>query len=179
MDRGPARILEIGSGTGQHADYFTAARSDWFWQCTDQQEYLAGIQLWQQEAQRENFPAPLELDVREPALWAPLVQHWDWVYSANALHIMHWTTVEILFARLAPLVRSGSGLLIYGPFNQGGRFSSLSNESFDLSLKERDPQMGIRDLEAVDSLAQKIALQSAVVHGLPANNLLLEYRPRI
>ncbi len=170
------RILEIGSGTGQHADHFTAAKPGWHWQCTDQQEYLAGIGLWQADAQRSNFPPPIELDVRDSAHWQALPATWDWVYCANALHIMHWETVVEFFQRLAPLMQHASGLLIYGPFNREGRFTSASNAEFDASLKERDPQMGIRDLESVAELAKSIGLALQATHPMPANNFLLEFR---
>ncbi len=177
---GRPRILEIGAGTGQHAEHFTAAHPEWHWQCTDQREYLPGIALWQQTAARDNFPPARELDVRQPALWAALEQQsWDWVYSANTLHIMHWDTVQLFFQRLAPLVARGSGLLIYGPFNRGGTFTSDSNAAFDASLKQRDPGMGIRDLEAVEDQARCSQLQLQQVHPLPANNLLLEFRARL
>lgn len=174
----PARILEVGSGSGQHADHFTAAHSDWYWQCTDQHEYLAGIGMWQRDAQRENFPPALELDVLQPAQWEQVTQPWDWVYSANALHIMHWATVEAFFERLASLVELGAGLLVYGPFNRDGAFTSDSNAAFDQSLKARDPLMGIRDLEAVENLARDIGLNLQQVRKMPANNFLLEFSPQ-
>lgn len=173
---GNQQILEVGSGTGQHAEYFSAAHPEWTWQCTDQPEYLPGITQWQHEANRQNFPPPQALDVRVAELWQPTGTDWDWVYTANTLHIMHWETVALFFSRLQPLAAHGSGLLVYGPFNRDGQFTSESNALFDSSLRQRDPGMGIRDLEAVEALAESAGLRLHQIHALPANNFLLEFR---
>lgn len=173
---GKRHILEVGSGTGQHAEHFTAAHPEWTWQCTDQPEYLPGISQWQKEAERPNFPPPEAFDVRVTELAQPTGVRWDWVYTANTLHIMHWETVTLFFSRLRPLVAQGTGLLVYGPFNRGGQFTSESNASFDASLRQRDPGMGIRDLEAVEALADSAGLRLQQIHALPANNFLLDFR---
>lgn len=177
LPQGRQRILEIGSGTGQHADWFTAAQPDWHWQSTDQTEYLDGIRAWQQAARRNNFPPPLTLDVRDTSHWKALPNGpWDWVYNANALHIMSWETVQAFFSALPHVLSSSTGLLLYGPFNQEGQFTSPSNKAFDASLRERDPAMGIRDLEAVSELALSQGFTAPVVHPMPSHNVLLEFR---
>jgi len=181
LPSGTQRIFEIGSGTGQHADWFTAHEPSWIWQTSDQAEYLPGIRAWQLAATRPNFPPPELLDVREPSHWAALREQsavsWNWIYNANALHIMSWETVRAMFAALPEVMSNETGLLLYGPFNRGGQFTSASNAAFDASLRERDPNMGIRDLEVVHELALDIGLSAPTIHEMPANNLLLEFKP--
>lgn len=178
LDR-QARVLEIGAGSGQHAACFTAAQSGWYWQCTDQPEYLPGIRAWQVAAARANFPPPRTLDVRRAEDWEPLTDEpWDWIFNANALHIMSWDTVLVMFRALPRVLSSHTGLLLYGPFNRDGKFTSPSNAQFDASLRAQDPQMGLRDLEAVAALAGDIGLAAPQVIDMPANNLLLQFDPR-
>ena len=175
---GPARILEIGSGTGQHAVHFGQARPDWLWQCTDQAPHLPGIGMWLQEAGLANLPTALPLDVSVEADWAAVAsEDWDWLYTANSLHIMSWGHVQALFAALPKVLGPHSGLLIYGPFNRNGQFTSASNAAFDASLRQRDASMGIRDLEAISALAAGCGLGLQEAHPMPANNFLLEFRP--
>jgi len=160
------RVLEIGSGTGQHAVYFAQAMPWLNWQCSDRAEYLSGIRLWLDEAALPNAPAPIELDVggRWPA------QHYDAVFSANTLHIMAWAEVETLFARLPQATTTSARLAIYGPFNIDGHYTSDSNAAFDQWLKARGDHMGIRDAEAVDALAAKAGFELTADIAMPANN---------
>ncbi|HEU5176574.1 MAG TPA: DUF938 domain-containing protein [Burkholderiales bacterium] len=158
------RVLEIGSGTGQHAAYFSAELPHLVWQASDVAEHLPGIRQWVSD------PAPIELDVDKP--W-PKVQA-DAVFSANTCHIMSWPQVERLFAgigRLRPEV-----LALYGPFNYHGRHTSESNARFDAMLRGRDPLSGIRDFEKVNALAQAAGLALAEDNAMPANNRLLVWR---
>jgi hypothetical protein len=158
------RVLEIGSGTGQHAAYFAAELPHLVWQASDVPEHLPGIREWIAD------PAPIELDVDKP--W-PAVKA-DAVYSANTCHIMSWPQVERMFAgieHLAPAV-----LAIYGPFNYNGRHTSESNARFDVMLRARDPASGLRDFEAVDALAQSVGLILQEDNAMPANNRLLVWR---
>lgn len=166
------QLLEIGSGTGQHAVYFGEHMPDLIWQCSDCNLYLPGIVSWLAEAQRHNTPAPLELDVT--GLWPELKV--DAVFSANTTHIMHWHMVEALFAGVGRLLPPTGVFLLYGPFNYNGSYSSKSNARFDNWLKARDPQSGIRDYEALDELAKRAGLEFVQNIALPANNQLLYWR---
>jgi cyclopropane fatty-acyl-phospholipid synthase-like methyltransferase len=166
------RVLEIGSGTGQHAVYFAAALPQLIWQTSDREENLAGIRLWIDEAQLPNLPDPLTLDVRES--WPSGV--FDGIFSANTLHIMAWDEVKSLFAALPSIMAEDAVLAIYGPFNYGGSFTSASNAAFDDSLKRRSPKSGIRDFEAVNQLAQSMGLILMEDHAMPANNRTLVWR---
>jgi cyclopropane fatty-acyl-phospholipid synthase-like methyltransferase len=166
------RVLEIGSGTGQHAVSFAAALPHLVWHCSDREENLAGIRLWLDEAALPNTPPPLELDVN--GAWPG--QRFDAVFSANTLHIMAWPEVERLFAGLAGVLAEDARLAIYGPFNYGGRYTSDSNAQFDAWLKQRGAHQGIRDFEAVDALAAGIGLVLAEDRAMPANNRCLVWR---
>ena len=157
-------VLEIGSGTGQHAAYFAAELPHLVWQASDVAERLPGIREWIAD------PAPLELDVDKP--W-PAVNA-DAVYSANTCHILSWAQVERMFAgigKLAPAV-----LALYGPFNYDGRHTSESNARFDAILRGRDPASGLRDFVAIDALARSIGLVLQEDNAMPANNRLLVFR---
>jgi cyclopropane fatty-acyl-phospholipid synthase-like methyltransferase len=164
------QVLEIGSGTGQHAVHFAAAMPWLSWQTADMAESLPGIRLWLDEAALPNLPPPLELDVRGPWPAGP----YDAVFSANTLHIMGWPEVQKLFAALDGAMAKNAVLAVYGPFNYGGKFTSDSNAAFDVWLKERySPASGIRDFEAVNALAESIGLTLVADHSMPANNRTL------
>ncbi len=148
---GRRHVLEIGSGTGQHAVYFAQAMPWLIWQTSDRAENLPGIRMWLDEAALPNTPPPLVLDIAA----GPLPQQrYDAIFSANTLHIMSWLEVEALFASLPAITASDAVLVIYGPFNYVGKYTSASNADFDRSLKARVPHRGIRDFEAIDRLAQ-------------------------
>ncbi|MFC5578858.1 DUF938 domain-containing protein [Lysobacter niabensis] len=166
------RVLEIGSGTGQHAVYFAAAMPWLTWQCSDVAENLPGIRMWLEESQLANTPAPIELDVT--GAWPQA--RFDGVFSANTLHIMGWAQVEACFARLPQVLADTATVAVYGPFNYGGAYTSASNREFDAWLKARDPDSGIRDFEAVDALARAIGLRLVADVGMPANNRTLVWR---
>ena len=166
-------VLEIGSGTGQHAVHFAAAMPHLVWQCSDRAENLPGIRAWLDDAGLSNTPAPIELDVtRGP--W-PMAQ-FDAVFSANALHIMGWPEVQALFAGLDAALDVDAKVVIYGPFNVGGRFTSASNAAFDADLRARGTHMGLRDVDAVDELAGSIGLHKVAEIAMPANNRCLVWR---
>lgn len=187
------RVLEIGSGTGQHAVHFAAALPHLVWHPTDQPQYLDGIKQWVDEAALPNLRAPLPLwaEAREvaslvstdPSTFASIVDDgvtapgFDVVFTANTLHIMGWQEVEALFAGLPPLLRTGPAtLIVYGPFNHNGQFTSDSNRDFDAWLKARDPRSGIRDAEAIDALARSIGFSFIDDVAMPANNQNLVWR---
>ena len=164
-------VLEIGSGTGQHAVCF-AGNMPWLqWQPSDQADYLPGVGAWRAEAGLSNLGEPLELDVRGE--WP--TRSFPAVFTANTLHIMHWPVVEALFGGLQELLSKPAKLVVYGPFNYSGKFTSESNARFDASLKARDSGMGIRDQEAVVSLAASIGLTLVEDQPMPANNRLLQF----
>jgi trans-aconitate methyltransferase len=166
------RVLEIGSGTGQHAVFFAAALPATRWQTSDVDENLPGIRLWIEEAALPNLPAPLAFDVNGPRPNA----RFDAAFTANTLHIMSWPEVEALFAALDEVLEPQATLAVYGPFNYDGRFTSDSNREFDAWLKTRAAHSGVRDFEAVDALAKSIGLQLVNDHAMPANNRLLVWR---
>ena len=156
------KVLEIGSGTGQHAAYFTAALPHLRWQASDVAGHLEGIRMWGVE--------PIELDVDKswPALDA------DAVFSANTAHIMSWPQVERMFAGIAGMA-SLRVLCLYGPFSYGGKHTSESNARFDAMLRARDPESGLRDFEAVRDLARRHGMVLVEDIAMPANNRLLVF----
>ena len=163
-------VLEIGSGTGQHAVHFAAALPALRWQCSDRAERLGGIRTWIQEAQLANTPEPIALDVRT-SRWPPA--GFDAAFTANTVHIMSWPEVEALFDGLDSVLASNARLAIYGPFRRSGQHSSESNARFDEQLRAENPAMGIRDLEAVDALAARVRFMGLQVVAMPANNVCL------
>jgi hypothetical protein len=167
------RLLEIGSGTGQHAVHFAAAMPWLEWQCSDRSEYLPGIEAWRVEANLPNLPPPIFLDVARGAWPAP---RFDAAFSANTVHIMHWPEVEAMFVGLDRALAADATLILYGPFHRDGRPTSDSNAAFDAGLRARDPGMGVRDIEAVQALASGIGLRVVEDAAMPANNACLVWR---
>ena len=165
-------VLEIGSGTGQHAVHFAAALPQLTWQTSDVAANLAGIRLWLEDSALSNLPSPIALDVT--GRWPEA--RFDAIFTANTLHIMGWPEVRMLFAALPEVLAPDAVLAVYGPFNYDGRFTSPSNASFDEWLKQRSPQSGIRDFAAVDELARSIGFALADDRAMPANNRTLVWR---
>ena len=163
-------VLEIGSGTGQHAVYFAPELPHLVWQTADVPQHHAGIRAWLDDAALSNVLPPLALDAND-TIWHG--GRYDAVFSANTLHIMGWAEVEQCFAGIGAVLEAGGVLVIYGPFNYNGNFTSDSNARFDAWLKGRDPASGVRDFEAVDALAraQGLILQQDI--AMPANNRTL------
>jgi len=168
----PGRVLEVGAGTGQHAVHFAAELPHLEWQPTDVAAGLPGIEAWRQEAGLPNLKAAVALDV--------LVDPWpegpfDYVYSANTVHIMHWPAVEALFAGVARVLAPGGLFALYGPFACNGGHASPSNDRFDAALRHRDPGMGVRDRMDLDALASANGLQRNAVVPMPVNNHILTW----
>ena len=165
--RGRSEVLEIGSGTGQHAVTFAAALPALRWQTSDLKENRDGINAWIRFAGLDNVAAPLELDVRSAA-----VEHerYDAVYSSNTAHIMSIDTVEMMFALVGSALRPGGVFCLYGPFRVAGAFNSRSNADFDASLRLRDRDMGIRDIEELDGFAAAAGLRRRRFYAVPSNN---------
>jgi SAM-dependent methyltransferase len=167
------RVVEIGAGTGQHAVHFARHLPRLTWQPTDCREHLPGLAARAAAEGPRNLAVPVELDVLQ-AHWPPVTG--DAAFSANTLHIMSWPAVEALFAGLPRVLAARGVLAIYGPFKYGGRFTTESNAAFDRMLRERDPESGIRDFEAVNALAAAAGLELQADHAMPANNQLLVWR---
>lgn len=167
------RVLEIGSGTGQHAVRFSAALPHLTWQTSDLPAAHPGIRAWLAEAALPNALDPVALDARAP-VWP--VGTFDAFFSANVVHIASWEAVESMFRGIGRHRAQDCVLAFYGPYNYRGCFTSPSNAQFDAWLRHRDPQSGIRDFEAVDALARGIGLVLAEDNPMPANNRLLVWR---
>ena len=166
-------VLEVGSGTGQHAVYFAAALPHLTWQTSDVASNLPGIRQWIEESGLPNLPQPIALDVT--AAWPN--ERFDALFTANTLHIMSWADVRALFAALPAVLTPDAVLAVYGPFNYEGRFTSPSNASFDAWLKQHySPHSGIRDFAAVDELARSIGFALVEDRQMPANNRMLVWR---
>lgn len=168
---GKGCLLEIGSCTGQHLVYFAASFPGISWQPSDQVEYLEGLSARIRQQGTDNILEPIELNVLQR--WPE--RFFDAVYSANTAHIMSWDAVCAMFAGVGDVLVPGGVFCLYGPFNVEGRFTSTSNEAFDLSLRTRDAAMGIRDLEALESLALSNHMEIDRQYQLPSNNRLLVF----
>jgi uncharacterized protein DUF938 len=160
--RETSKVLEIGSGTGQHAAYFSAALPHLVWQASDRAENLPGIRAWGAD------PIELDVDGAWPAIDA------DAVFTANTCHIMSWPQVERLFEGIGRIA-SMKTFCLYGPFNYGGRPTSESNARFDAMLRGRDPASGLRDFEAICALAGRNGVALQEDNAMPANNRLLVF----
>lgn len=169
----PGAVLEIGSGTGQHAVYFAGQLPELTWQCSDLPERHPGIHAWRDDARLGNILAPLALDV-SAGPW-PAVR-FDYVFSANTSHIMSWQAVAAMFEGVGRVLNNGGLFALYGPFNVQGQFSSESNRRFDAALRSENPSMGLRDLENIEALATDNGLTFDGDYSMPANNRLLVFR---
>ena len=169
---GRSRVLEIGSGTGQHAVHFAAELVHLTWHPTERVEYLADLAARVQAEGGRNLRPPTVLDVRQ-SVWP--VGRVDAVFTANTLHIMSWDEVTAMFEGIGGALAPSGVLCIYGPFRYEGRYTSPSNREFDRMLQERDPQSGLRDIQSVKPLAAGVGLILAADHDLPAHNRLLVF----
>lgn len=167
---GKRNVLEIGSGTGQHAIFFAEQFPQLNWQTSERLENIPGINLWLDDANLSNVLPPFELDVLQDH-WPK--QQFDAIFSANTVHIMPWRAVEKLFDGLGRVMAPNACFCLYGPFNYHGEFTSDSNARFDIWLKEQDPERGIRDFEALNKLAEKAGLSLTQDYEMPANNRIL------
>ncbi len=165
-------VLEIGSGTGQHAVYFGARMPHLLWQTSDLPHNHQGIRQWLDEAELSNVLPPLSLDV-DDVPWP--VQRVNAVFTANTLHIAAWSSVQNMFAGVSRLLDEGGLFCVYGPFRYGERHTSESNARFDASLRLHNPLSGIREIGAVGELAQRNSLVLEADHAMPANNRLLVF----
>ena len=166
-------LLEIGSGTGQHAVYFAPHFPKLYWQTSDLDEHHAGINAWIGASQIENVSAPLSIDVRTARV---AVDGYDAAYSSNTAHIMGIDAVEKMYSLVGNALRVGGVFCLYGPFRRNGQFNTQSNADFDTNLRGRDPAMGIRDLEALDEFAAVNSLRRRRLYAVPSNNYVAVWR---
>lgn len=167
------KVLEIGSGTGQHAVFFAPHLPHLQWQPTDVEANLAGIQLWLNEHPAPNL-LPLQcLDMRNNT-WP--VSDFDAVFSANTAHIMAWQLTAKMICEVGRRLPPQGVYALYGPFNYGGTYTSESNARFDNWLKSMNPQQGIRHFEDVNYIASQVGLILCDDNAMPANNRLLVWR---
>jgi cyclopropane fatty-acyl-phospholipid synthase-like methyltransferase len=162
-------VLEIGSGTGQHAIHFAAMAPGITWQASDLAENMPAINAWISDSLLSNLPEPLELDVNSQ--W--MDKTYDLMFSANTFHIMNQDQVEQFLLRCTACLTAKGHLIVYGPFNYQGSYTSPSNEHFDGWLKTRDPQSGIKHFEWVDAIARESSLRLVNDIAMPSNNRIL------
>ena len=167
-------VLEVASGTGQHAVYFGTALPHLTWQTSELPVNHAGIQAWLDEARLPNVLPPLALDVNDADCLVE--QQFDAIFNANTVHIVAWPAVQRMFAGIGRVLAPGGILCLYGPFNYGGQFTSESNARFDVWLKERDPASGVRDFEAINQLAAAQGLTLVQDIAMLANNRSLVWQ---
>ena len=166
----PCKLVEIGSGTGQHAIFFAEHLPHIIWHPTDQAGYLEGITQWVSEADLVNIKPPVKLNVHDHP-WP--YQQLEAVFTANTLHIMSWEEVEVFFARLGEYLQPNAKFCSYGPYNKKGTYTSESNARFDQWLKERDSLSGIRHLEDLVALGELNKIELIAEMTMPANNFCL------
>ncbi|EJU09489.1 DUF938 domain-containing protein [Novosphingobium resinovorum] len=169
-------VLEIASGTGEHAIHFAAALPDLVWQPTDPDANArASIAAWGEQAELANLRAPLELDAASHE-W-PITEA-QAVVCINMIHISPWTATEGLMAGAARVLESGYPLVLYGPYRREGLTLEPSNAAFDEDLKRRNPEWGLRSVETVRACALDNGLAFDSLVEMPANNLMLVFRKR-
>lgn len=165
-------VLEIGSGTGQHAVYFAEKMPDLKWYTSDCKSYLEGINMWLLDAGLSNVQMPFELDVSSSE-WPDLDV--DAIFTANSIHIMSQQDMVNFMTGVGHLLGEQGHLLIYGPFNYKGTYTSKSNESFDQWLKGRDSSSGIKHFEEMESQANINGMRLVTDFEMPANNRILHF----
>ena len=171
--RDRSRVLEIGSGTGQHAVTFAKDLRHLYWQTSDLDENHAGICAWAEHAGLDNLGAPVSLDVRT----ADVDENaYDAAFSSNTAHIMGIDAVEKMFTLIGKALRDDGVFCLYGPFQRNGEFNTQSNAEFDAGLRQRDPAMGIRDIEVLDEFASAARMHRQRLYAVPANNNVAVWR---
>ncbi|WP_448546964.1 DUF938 domain-containing protein [Thalassotalea fusca] len=166
-----ARVLEIGSYSGQHAIYFCKHALVNVWQTSDTAQYVTDLALNLNLHSQPNLIEPLLVDVAKQSTWPQ--QDYNRVFTANTLHIMSWSLVKQFFKLVEQVLEPSGMLFVYGPFNYGGEFTSKSNADFEQWLKQRDPASGIRHFEDIVAQAQLRSLRLVEDITMPANNRML------
>jgi SAM-dependent methyltransferase len=181
LQQGCGDVVEVGSGTGQHVIHFAGQTPDITWWPSDLNDaHLKSIAAWRTHAQLTNVRPPLRIDLLDPT-WCPEMENGSGpdallaVFCANVVHIAPWPVAEGLIAGAARYLRPDGRLFIYGPFKRGGKHTAVSNAVFDTSLRDGNPDWGVRDVEELERVAQGVGLQLAEVIEMPANNLILVF----
>jgi hypothetical protein len=171
-------VVEAGSGTGQHVVDFASHIPEIIWWPSDlNEQHLKSINAWRTHAGLANIRPPLRIDLSD-STWCPQMHDGSGpgellaVFCANVIHIAPWRVAEGLFAGAAHYLRADGRLFLYGPFKRDGRHTAISNAVFDSSLRERDPEWGVRDIEALKELAGRVGLVLVEIVEMPANNLI-------
>lgn len=168
-----SEVLEIGSGTGQHAVWFAGAMPHITWYTSDLRENHGSITAWIEASELPNIQKPRTLNVGQ-RVWP--VNQVDAVFTANTTHIMSWERVRDMFHGVNRILKPGGYFLIYGPFNVNGNYTSESNKEFDKTLKDNDPERGLRDYIDMNRAAKHNGMHLVERHQMPANNMLLAYQ---
>jgi len=174
-------VVEVGSGTGQHVVHFARHTPDLVWWPSDlNQRHVKSIEAWRVHSGLKNVRSPLRIDLSDPG-WCPEMKGGQGpkdlaaVFCANVIHIAPWAVAEGLFAGAGRYLRADGKLLLYGPFKRDGKHTALSNAVFDTSLREGNPDWGVRDLGDVEALARGVGLRLIDTIEMPANNLTLVF----
>jgi len=176
-------VIEAGSGTGQHVVDFAGHFPGIVWWPSDlNEQHLKSIAAWRAHAALGNIRPPLRIDLSDPA-WCPELQDGSVppllaVFCANVIHIAPWRVAEGLFAGAARYLRADGRLFLYGPFKRDGKHTALSNAVFDTSLRDRDPEWGVRDISDLETLAASAGLELVEIAAMPANNMVLVFERR-
>lgn len=179
LDGKSGDVLEAGSGTGQHVvDFARRSPGITWWPSDFNEAHLKSIAAWRSHARLANVRAPLRIDLSDPA-WCPEMRDGSGpgellaVLCANVIHIAPWPVAEGLFAGAAAYLRQDGRLFLYGPFKRAGKHTALSNAVFDTSLRNNNPEWGVRDIEELKKLADSVGLALIDSVEMPANNLIL------
>jgi SAM-dependent methyltransferase len=181
LDGKSGDVIEAGSGTGQHVVHFARRSPQVTWWPSDYNEaHLTSITAWRAHAKLPNVRAPLRIDLSDPA-WCPEMHDGNGrgqllaVFCANVIHIAPWRVAEGLFAGAVRYLRADGRLFLYGPFKRDGKHTALSNAVFDTSLRDNNPEWGVRDIADVGALAEGVGLNLVEIVDMPANNLILAF----
>jgi SAM-dependent methyltransferase len=174
-------VVEAGSGTGQHAVEFARGAPEIVWWPSDlNDQHLKSIEAWRVHAGLPNLRPPLRIDLSD-SRWCPEMQNGNGprellaVFCANVIHIAPWRVAEGLFAGAGRYLRVGGRLFLYGPFKRGGEHTASSNAAFDKSLRDNNPEWGVRDIDDLEKLAKDAGLVLAARVEMPANNFILVF----
>ena len=174
-------VVEAGSGTGQHVVDFARHIPEIIWWPSDlNEQHLKSISAWRAHAGLGNIRPPLRIDLCDPQ-WCPEMHDGSGpanllaVFCANVIHIAPWRVAEGLFAGAGRYLRADGRLFLYGPFKRGGKHTAISNAVFDSSLRDRDPEWGVRDIEDLERLATDAGLALIETAEMPANNFTLVF----